>query len=227
MATDLGARYWVPLACMFHGSRVREVLQLVASDIATQGGVPVIHFQEEMEGEQAALLAAGGARSLKNDPTRRVVPLHPTLVALGFAEYVEQRRQEAGSNAMLFPSSLPKPGGKAPMLGRAYEQAFLRHARDGLGFGRGFGNHSFRHQLEDRIRDAQRPGHRWPAGVAQAYTGRKRVRNQDAGHIDVEGSEAAYGRGHGPAALLGYLKTLDFDAVTLPQPYMSWLKMAR
>ena len=33
---------------MFHGSRVREVLQLVASDIAEQDGVPVIHYREEM-----------------------------------------------------------------------------------------------------------------------------------------------------------------------------------
>lgn len=158
MATDLGARYWVPLVCMFHGNRVREVLQLVASDVAVNQGVSVVQFREEMDGEQAAMLAAGVVRSLKNDPSRRVVPLHPTLLALGFGEYVEQRRGEAGANALLFPSSIPKPGGKAPMLGRAYEQAFLRHARDGLAFGRGFGNHSFRHQLEDRIRDAQRPG---------------------------------------------------------------------
>ncbi|MFG6490280.1 hypothetical protein ACG04R_26650 [Roseateles sp. BYS78W] len=224
MATDLGARYWVPLVCMFHGNRVREVLQLVASDVAVQQGVSVVQFREEMDGEQAAMLAAGVVRSLKNDPSRRVVPLHPTLLALGFGEYVEQRRSQAGANALLFPSSIPKPGGKAPMLGRAYEQAFLRHARDGLAFGRGFGNHSFRHQLEDRIRDAQRPGHQWPAGMAQAYTGRMRVRSQDAGRIEVEGSEAAYGRGHSPAALRDYLKTLAFDAVTLPPPYASWLR---
>ncbi|KAK6028861.1 hypothetical protein OSTOST_05042 [Ostertagia ostertagi] len=224
MATDLGARYWVPLVCMFHGNRVREVLQLVASDVAVRQGVSVVQFREEMDGEQAAMLAAGVVRSLKNDPSRRVVPLHPTLLALGFAEFVEQRRTQAGANALLFPSSIPKPGGKAPMLGRSYEQAFLRYARDGLAFGRGFGNHSFRHQLEDRIRDAQLPGHQWPAGMAQAYTGRKRVRKQDVGRIEVEGSESAYGRGHSPATLRDYLKTLAFDAVTLPPPYASWLR---
>ena len=193
------------------------------ADVAARQGVSVVQFREEMDGEQAAMLAAGVARSLKNDRTRRVVPLHPTLLALGLAEYVAQRRDEAGPNALLFPSSIPKPGGKAPMLGRAYEQAFLRHARDGLAFGPGFGNHSFRHQFEDRIRDAQRPGHQWPAGMAQAYTGRKRVRWQDVGHIEVEGSESAYGRGHAPAAMLDYLKTLAFDTVKLPPPFASWL----
>lgn len=225
MRADLGARYWVPLVCLFHGNRVREVLQLVASDVSAHGGVPVIHFREEMEGEQAAMLAAGVARSLKNDPTQRIVPLHPTLLALGFVEFVEQRRQEAGPNAMLFPSSLPEPGGKAPMLGRAYEQAFLRYVRDELGFGHGFGNHSFRHQLEDRIRDAQRPGHKWPAGMSQAYTGRKKVRKQDVEDIEVEGSESVYGRGHGPASMLAYLATLAFDAVKLPPSYETWLSM--
>lgn len=226
MATDLGARYWAPLVCMFHGNRVREVLQLVASDIAEHDSVQVVHFREEMEGEQAAMLAAGVVRSLKNQATQRVVPLHPTLLALGFVEFVQQRRDAAGANALLFPSSLPEPGGKTPILGRAYEQAFLRHVRDELQFGRGFGNHSFRHQLEDRIRDAQLPGHRWPAGLAQAYTGRKRVRQGDQGFIENEGSESAYGRGHSAAMMLRYAKTLTFDGINLPHPFAAWLKDA-
>jgi integrase len=224
MATDLAARYWVPLVCMLHGNRVREVLQLVASDIDEQKTtVPVIQFREEMEGEQVALRAAGVARSLKNDPTQRTVPLHPTLLALGFASFVQHRRQEDGENALLFPSCLPKPGGKAPILGRAYEQAFLRHVRDTLQFGHGFGSHSFRHQLEDRIRDAQRPGQQWPAGAAQAYTGRKRLRSQDVGYIATEGSESAYGRGHSPALLLKYVERLSFDGIELPPVYSTWL----
>jgi hypothetical protein len=28
MATDLGARYWTPLICLYHGNRIREVMQL-------------------------------------------------------------------------------------------------------------------------------------------------------------------------------------------------------
>jgi hypothetical protein len=223
MSKDLPARYWVPLVCLFHGSRVREVLQLVASDIGTSGAVPVVHFQAELDGEQADLLAAGARRSVKNEATERTVPIHPTLCHLGFIAFVEQRRQSHGEQAMLFPSSLPTPGGKTPILGRAYEQAFLRHVRDELAFGRGYGNHSFRHQLEDRIRDAQRPGHQWPAGMAQAYTGRKRLRSQDVGRIETEGSESGYGRGHGPALLLEYVKTLSFEGVTLPPAFAEWM----
>ncbi|GLS13524.1 integrase [Hydrogenophaga electricum] len=223
MGKDLGARYWVPLVCLFHGNRVREVLQLVASDIGCAETIPVVHFRAELAGEQADLLAVGAARSVKNVATERVVPLHPTLCALGFVEFVQQRRQADGEHAMLFPSSIPAPGGRAPIIGRAYEQAFLRYVRDELAFGRGFGNHSFRHQLEDRIRDAQRPGQQWPAGMAQAYTGRKRLRSQDVGRIEQEGSEADYGRGYGPTLMLEYVKTLSFDKVTLPPPFAAWL----
>lgn len=226
MAQDLPARYWVPLVCMYHGSRVREVLQLVASDRTEVGGVPVLHFRQEIEGEQAALAAAGVQRSIKNDATARVVPVHPALVQLGFLDFVQQRRGVEGANAMLFPSSLPKPGGKNPILGRAYEQAFLRYVRDDMKFGSGFGNHSFRHQLEDRIRDAQLPGHRWPAGLAQTYTGRKRVRDADRGYIEAEGSEGGYGRGHGPKAMLRYVESLNFRKVRLPPRFDAWLASA-
>lgn len=227
MGTDLGARYWVPLVCLFHGNRVREVLQLVASDVGTRGKVPVVHFRAELDGEQADLTDSGATRSVKNEATERVVPLHPTLCKLGFVEFVKQRRQADGEHAMLFPSSLPAPGGKTPILGRAYEQAFLRYVRDELGFGRGFGNHSFRHQLEDRIRDAQRPGCQWPAGMVQAYTGRKRVRGQDAGRVAAEGSESAYGRGHTPAVLLQYIETLGFADVALPPAFAAWLSVSK
>jgi hypothetical protein len=223
MGDDLGARYWVPLICLFHGNRVREVLQLVASDIGTSGTLPVLHFRVEVEGKQAELSASGAKRSLKNPQTKRTVPVHPTLCALGFVEFVEQRREADGEHAMLFPSSLPEPGGKNPMLGRAYEQAFLRYVKYDLGFGSGFGNHSFRHQLEDRIRDAQRPGYQWPAGMGQAYTGRKRTREQDVGTVRTESSESAYGKGYSPAMMLEYVKTLAFDQVTMPPAFALWL----
>ena len=86
-------------------------------------------------------------------------------------------------------------------------------------------NHSVRHQLEDRIRDAQGPGHQWPAGRARAYPGRDKVCEQDAEAIDVEGSKSAHGHGHRPASMLAYLSTLALDAFKLPPPYETFLSM--
>lgn len=224
MGQDLGARYWVPLLCLCHGNRVREVLQLIASDVSEANDIAVLALREEVEGNQVAMKRARVERTLKNDATKRTVPIHPTLIALGFLDFVASRRQRDGENAMLFPSSLPEAGGKKPKIGRAYEQAYLRFVVHKLKFGPGYGNHSFRHQLEDRIRDAQTPGNRWPPGLAQAFMGRKRVRNADAGFIDVEGSEASYGKGYSPALMLQYIRRIDFDGLTLPPPFTEWLK---
>lgn len=225
MRDDLGARYWVPLICTFHGSRVREVLQLVAADVALQDHVPVIHFRAELEGVDPALLLSGAKRSLKTEDSERLVPIHPKLLELGFLDFVAERHGEGNPNVMLFPSSLPKPGGRSPILGRAYEQAFLRYVRDTLEFGNGYGNHSFRHQLEDRIRAAQLPGQMWPPGLALAFTGRKRARSEDGAGLPTEGSAAGYGRGYTARSMLHYIRQLDFTKVKLPPSFQKWRRL--
>jgi hypothetical protein len=157
MRSDLAARYWGPLISMCHGSRVREVVQLVSHDFEVVDGVLFMTIQTELPGESKGKARPLPERSLKNASTHRTVPVHPTLCALGFREFVDSFKATHPAATPLFPSAVPRPGGKSPVWGRAYEQAFLRQVRDRLGFGSGFGNHSFRHQAEDRIRDARRP----------------------------------------------------------------------
>lgn len=235
MRTDLGARYWVPLIGLFHGNRVREAVQLVASDFGLIGDLFVVTFRTELDqadedGSAGQARRTGTAaanelqklRSLKNKATSRTIPVHPRLVELGIADFVKKRRKESGANALLFPSSMPEGGGSAPKLGRAYEQAFLRFVRDGLAFGAGYGNHSFRHQLEDRIRIAQATTGVWPPGLGQQYSGRKRTRPADREVLLAEGSEADYGNGYPSAAILPYVKKLDFSTIDLPQPFTTW-----
>ena len=242
MREDIAARYWVPLIGLFHGNRVGEAMQLVASDFSTFNKSLVLGFRTEIEADEpvsqqteirvepanAAKADHGGVivadmRSLKNDAARRKVPVHPTLVELGLAEFVEARRRAAGDNALLFRSSLPNPGGKSPKLGRAYEQAFLRFVRDGLAFGHGFGNHSFRHQLEDRLRSAQVASGVWPAGLGQRYTGREGTRAADWDVLLTEGSERHYGNGYSAVAMLPFITRLDFSGIRLPASYTTWL----
>lgn len=239
MRADLGARYWVPLIGICHGNRVGEGVQFVVSDFSFSGELFVVSFQTELDKstedtknvlEKKVLLGQTLSdeelkklRHLKNKSTRRVVPIHRVLIGLGFVKFVEQRRREAGPNGLLFPSSEPTPGGKEPKLGRSYEQAFLRFVRDKLGFGHGFGNHSFRHQLEDRIRNSQTPGSAWPAGLTQQYTGRQRTRAVDRDVILSEGSEGDYGSGYLPSTMLPFMNKLDFSDVRFPLPYEDWL----
>ena len=238
MREDLGARYWVPLLGLLHGNRVREALQLVASDFQrdTDGNL-VIRFQTKLESsnedgdedaeaqelDQQREQVAGPKRSLKTKASHRTVPVHPLLIELGFEAFVQKRRDEDGRNALLFPSSEPNAKSKSPKLGRSYEQAFLRYVRDRLAFGSGHGNHSFRHQLEDRIRDAQAKTGLWPAGLGQQYTGRKVPRKVDQDSFMAQGSEAAYGHGYSAAAMLPHIRKLDFSDVVLPLTFDNWI----
>ena len=85
-----------------------------------------------------------------------------------------------------------------------------------------FGNHSFRHQLEDRLRAAQLPGQVWPAGLVLSYTGRKRSRREDVGVLAEEGSAADYGKGYRPDVMLRYIRAIDFSEVHLPPKFVDW-----
>jgi len=225
MRSDLGARYWVPLIGLLHGNRVREAVQLIASDFARdRHGNLFIQFRSEIDtAEDTDVEKAVANRRLKNEASERRVPAHPLLISLGLESFLEQRRRVDGRNALLFPSSAPDPASQSPKLGRAYEQAFLRHVRDRLQFGSGFGSHSFRHQLEDRIRSAQATRGIWPAGMGQQYTGRKRTRAVDREFLVDEGSERLYGHGYEPASMLPFVERLDFSDIQLPPTYKSWI----
>src|SRR5262249_13447494 len=83
--------------------------------------------------------------------SRRVVPVHPELVKLGFLDVVEESRKHGGEAAPLFPLLKPGPrGGYA----EAWSKWFGRYIR-GIGItnkDRVF--HSFRHGFKDALRAA-------------------------------------------------------------------------
>ena len=226
MRDDLGARYWVPLFGIFHGTRVREALQLVAADFAFEDDVYVLSVRPELDEDTDKANELRGLRSVKTAATKRRFPVHPQLLALGFVEFVAERQKQAGASALLFPSSMPEPGGKSPKLGRSYEQAFLRFVRDRLALGPGLGSHGLRHQLEDRLRSAQARNGSWPPGMGQQYTGRTRTREADSKVLLEEGSEGLYGLGYTPEDMLPYIASIDFAGLSLPPAFAVWRKAA-
>lgn len=214
MKDDLGARYWIPLLCMWHGFRVGEATQLQIHDVDLAHSLIKIQV---VEGGNDI----GPERSLKNAATSREVPIHPTLLKLGFLDFVRTIARSYAKGP-LFPSALPEKDGGSPKWGRAYEQPFLRFMRDTLRLGSGYGNHSFRHALEDRIRaaNAQQP---WPEGLSRAYTGRAQTRSQDRSVIREEGSEQYYGEGYSPNDILRYVQRITYPDVPLPLPFAEWI----
>lgn len=215
MKEDLGARYWIPLLCMWHGLRVGEATQLQTHDVNLRRSLIKIQVTEDED-------EVGPGRSVKNSATTREIPIHPALIELGFLEFVRSISRHY-KNGPLFPAALPELGGKSPKWGRAYEQPFLTFTRDTLQFGHGYGNHSFRHALEDRIRAAnvEEP---WPEGLSRTYTGRATTRAQDKAVYREEGSEKHYGDGYAPSAILHYIKKITYPDVMLPAPFKTWIE---
>jgi integrase len=219
MKWDLGARYWIPLLCLYQGFRVREPLQLRASDILIEAGFPLVKIDVAEDDVQDT--TGLPQRTLKNDATKRVVPIHPVLLELGFMDFVASAKKR-GVMAPLFPSAVPERASKQPMWGRAYEQRFVPFVRDVLEFGAGFGNHSFRHTLEDCLRNAQFV-ERWPAGLGQFYTGRTLPSDADRNFFLKIGSERAYGKGYDPTLMMPFVKHLQYKGIQLPKPFSQWL----
>ena len=137
------AAYWLPLLGLYTGARQGELAPLTASDITRDDatGQPIIAITED---------EARGTR-LKTRSSRRVVPVHPELVRLGFLDVVDERRARSGMSAPLFPLLTPGPRGS---FAEGWSKWFGRYIRD-IGItspNRVF--HSLRHSFKDALRAA-------------------------------------------------------------------------
>lgn len=91
------ASYWVPLIAAYAYMSREETCGLEVDDIVLACAVPYLKVRRNMTKSRDGKDKAG----LKTTNRKRVVPLHPELLRLGFAEYVEAI--EAQGHACLFP----------------------------------------------------------------------------------------------------------------------------
>jgi integrase len=72
-------RYWMPILALFHGNRMEEWGGAKIADIKRDGDIHYLDLRD---------------RQVKTLAAKRLMPLHPTVVAMGFLEYVERLRAE-------------------------------------------------------------------------------------------------------------------------------------
>ena len=131
----LEARYWVPLLCLFHGTRANEVAGMRVGDVFETADIPFLNLCETEE------------HRVKNQNSVRRVPLHHMLVALGFLEFVARRRKEEPDGPLF--SGLKRNGNGS--MANAVNVWWARHVKgifgpaptDGPNGARGV--HSLRH----------------------------------------------------------------------------------
>ena len=131
---------WLPLLALYQGARLEELAQLRVADVIDSGGICCLRIDVTDPTKQC----------LKNEASRRVLPLHQAILEAGFLSLVDERRR-AGHDR-LFPELAPGPDGR---FGSRFSKAFSRLLRKELGINeRCYVFHSFRHTFEDACRDA-------------------------------------------------------------------------
>jgi integrase len=133
-------RYWVPLIMLFSGARPGEIAQLSISDIRNENGTWIMHITDD----------GGGDKSVKNENSKRILPIHDQLLELGFIDH-HAAIKEAGHDR-LFPKA--ERNSRGQMIAD-FSRMFSRYLTDlGIKDGRGYSQYSFRHGAADALRRA-------------------------------------------------------------------------
>ncbi len=127
-------RYWVPLISLYQGMRLDEICQLYVVDILEVDGKPCFNITNERPGQK-----------LKNKASKRVIPIHPRLVSLGFLRYVERLKSHGVER--LWPRLKCGKNGFSSALSNWYQR--FNRAKVTENPKRVF--HSFRHCLANQI----------------------------------------------------------------------------
>jgi integrase len=156
-------QYWIPLVSAFTGARIGEVSQLHVADVIEIDGIPMFDITDiqaggdgddddsgdydvadEMRSDEVA------AKRLKNVGSRRKVPIHSKLLALGFLDYVSLRKR--AGEVYVFELNRDGRDGAATRPSRWFNAELLR---DTLGItSKRKVLHSFRHSFVSRLGEA-------------------------------------------------------------------------
>ena len=147
----LEARFWLPLLCLFLGTRANEVAGMLVSDVKESNGIAFLNLRES-EGHR-----------LKTETSARAVPLHQSLVELGFLEFVSERRASDPKGYLFTGLKRNKNGSRADAVckwwSKHVESICGAAPADGPTGARGI--HSLRHSWVVAARVANVPESTW------------------------------------------------------------------
>lgn len=131
------SEYWAPLIALYSGARLGEILQLLCNDIRKVENIWVFDINEEDE------------KQVKTEKSNRLVPVHSTLIKLGFIKFVEHRKH---TNTNLFPEEPRSDDGKFSNFSKRHATYrkkcnVIKQPGTMLDF------HSFRHTVRTRLAD--------------------------------------------------------------------------
>lgn len=131
------ACFWLPLLALHTGARVEELAQLTASDVRFAKGLGYYLSISDLNGAGA---------QLKNEHSRRNIPIHASLIACGFMKHVQAQKDQR----FLFPDLKINPRGKRGGYFSYFFSGYLRRKIGITDTRKVF--HSFRHTFKDNCR---------------------------------------------------------------------------
>lgn len=130
--------YWLPLLALYTGARIEELAQLHLTDIYRAQGMPVIDINDLDD------------KHLKTEAAERKLPIHPTLIELGFLDYHQDVKKTFPNAKRLFPYL---PHTKHSRLSDRASKAFGRYLDAIQMPGRSKVFHSFRDTVNNELTD--------------------------------------------------------------------------
>jgi len=175
-------RFWVPLLAVYAGARLMEAVQLTREDIRFENEIWFIDITDDESGD----------KRLKNEFSKRKIPLHSVLVELGFIDFVSTLL----TGERLFPDIEIGPPAQrhrhaSKMFNKLLQIAGIKGPKKVW--------HSLRHSFEQACRDS---------GVDSA------IMDQLQGHSQV-GSRETYGDGYGLTALNRGIQSVQYGGLDL------------
>lgn len=170
-----GADRWLPWLAAYSGCRLAEAAGLRSEDV------------KQVEGTWCMVIEDSPVRRIKTASSRRTVALAPALLEAGFLQHVETNRD----TGRVFPDVTADRHG---VVGAAWSKSYARWARTIVPDRRKV-FHSWRHLVEDRLRDAGVPEDQRDAvlGHSSSRMGRR------------------YGAGYSVAVLFDAVKEIKYD----------------
>lgn len=129
------SKLWIPLFGLYQGMRLNEICQLFLDDIFVRDGISCIRIMDNPERNQ----------HVKNQFSNRIIPMHSTLLSLGFLRYFfETKNDPQRPNDQLFPLMTYREGYQRKM------QSF-NHRLHSLVKDKRKSFHSFRHNFDTEL----------------------------------------------------------------------------
>ena len=176
-------KLWIPLIALYSGARMNEICQLQIDNIVNIGGVPCMEITDETDEHG----------SIKNESSKRIIPIHPTLVRLGLLGYVQKRRAcKSRENNRLWFSLVFKPGYG---YGHDYSKSVGNFKKRYVSDDERKVFHSFRHNFTDNLKQQ---------GIQESMIA------ELVGHSVKSVTFGRYGKDYNPSIMLESLAKLDY-----------------